>query len=89
MELEYTKKLIAKVIKTGTNKQKYQVVKELRRKYALKDLLEIASFPKSVYYYYEHHKSTDKYKYWNKKVYEQPEVLNFWFDFLDVEGELS
>lgn len=35
------------------------------------------------------YKSTDKYKYWNKKVYEQPEVLNFWFDFLDVEGELS
>jgi hypothetical protein len=22
-------------------------------------------------------------------VYEHPEVLNFWFDFLDVEGELS
>ncbi|WP_373425384.1 IS3 family transposase [Paracholeplasma vituli] len=47
--------------KTGTNKQKYQVVKELRRKYALKDLLEISRLPKSVYYYYEHHKSTDKY----------------------------
>ena len=27
--------------------------------------------------------------YWNKNVYEHPEVLNFWFDFLDVEGELS
>jgi hypothetical protein len=24
-----------------------------------------------------------------KSVYESPEVLNFWFDFLDVEGELS
>ena len=28
-------------------------------------------------------------KSWNKNVYESPEVLNFWFDFLDVEGELS
>jgi transposase len=35
--------------KTGTNKQKYQVVKELRRKYALKDLLKISGLPKSVY----------------------------------------
>jgi hypothetical protein len=38
--------------------------------------------------------STDFYqdgekKSWNKKVYESPETLNFWFDFLDVEGELS
>ena len=28
------------------------------------------------------------YKYWNKNVYEHPEMLNFWFDFID-EGELS
>lgn len=27
--------------------------------------------------------------YWNKNVYERPESLNFWFDFLDTEGELS
>jgi hypothetical protein len=26
---------------------------------------------------------------WNKNVYEHPEALNFWFDFLDTEGELS
>lgn len=26
---------------------------------------------------------------WNKNVYERPETLNFWFDFLDTEGELS
>ena len=57
MELEYTKKLIALVQKTGTNKQKYQVVKELRRKYALKDLLEISGLPNSGYYYYEHHQT--------------------------------
>ena len=28
-------------------------------------------------------------KYWNKNVYEHPELLNFWFDFLDTDGELS
>ena len=28
-------------------------------------------------------------KYWNRKVYETPEQLNFWFDFLDSTGELS
>ena len=27
--------------------------------------------------------------YWNKKVIESPETLNFWFDFLDTYGELS
>lgn len=27
--------------------------------------------------------------WWNKNVYERPEALNFWFDFLDTEGELS
>ena len=30
-----------------------------------------------------------EYKYWNKIVYESPQNLNFWFDFLDTEGELS
>lgn len=28
-------------------------------------------------------------KYWNKNVYESPDLLNFWFDFLDTDGELS
>lgn len=27
--------------------------------------------------------------YWHKDVYEHPELLNFWFDFLDTTGELS
>lgn len=30
-----------------------------------------------------------EYQYWNKTVYEHPENLNFWFDFLDTEGALS
>ena len=41
-------------------------------------------------------RNTDNYypdthdnKYWNKTVFEAPQNLNFWFDFLDTEGELS
>lgn len=37
-------------------------------------------------YYY---KNNDSYKRWNKVVYEAPQNLNFWFDFLDSDGELS
>lgn len=29
------------------------------------------------------------YKYWNKNIYKHPELLDFWFDFLDAEGELD
>ena len=28
-------------------------------------------------------------QFWLKNVYERPESLNFWFDFLDTEGELQ
>lgn len=37
--------------------------------------------------YYTH--PSDDHLYWRKDVYEHPEALNFWFDFLDFEGELS
>lgn len=30
-----------------------------------------------------------KHEHWLTNVYEYPETLNFWFDFLDTEGELS
>jgi hypothetical protein len=26
--------------------------------------------------------------YYNRNIFEHPELLNFWFDFLDTEGEL-
>ena len=29
------------------------------------------------------------YKNWNTKVFEAPDQLNFWFDFLDTSGELE
>lgn len=28
-------------------------------------------------------------KYWNRDVFESPETINFWFDFLDTPGELQ
>ena len=27
--------------------------------------------------------------FWHKNVFEHPDQLNFWFDFLDTEGELG
>lgn len=36
----------------------------------------------------ENYYTDGNYKYWNKNVYEHPEMLNFWFDFID-EGELA
>lgn len=40
---------------------------------------------RELYYYGK----DDEHKYWNKNIYEHPELLDFWFDFLDVEGELD
>ena len=31
----------------------------------------------------------DDYPYWNKDVYNAPQNLNFWIDFLDFDGELQ
>lgn len=31
----------------------------------------------------------ERYPYWRKDVYESPQSLNFWFDFLDSDGELA
>lgn len=37
----------------------------------------------------EYFQNNEINKYWNKNVYLDPTKLNFWFDFLDVEGELG
>ena len=37
----------------------------------------------------QYYKFGENNEYWNKNVFESPELLNFWFDFLDIEGELS
>ena len=46
-------------------------------------IAEIAE--ESSYYYSE----SELYPYWRKDVYESPQSLNFWFDFLDSDGELA
>ena len=37
----------------------------------------------------EYYPAGHEHEYWNKAVYESPENLLFWFDFLDAHGELS
>lgn len=34
----------------------------------------------------EFYEEGSQHEYWNKAVYEAPETLNFWFDFLDSDG---
>ena len=61
---------------------------------------KLEEYNKSIidYYYYEYDDDgnvigdipdTDKRKYWHRNVFELPELLNFWFDFLDTPGELE
>lgn len=33
--------------------------------------------------------NTPSRKWWNKNIFKNPELLNFWIDFLDTDGELS
>ena len=47
-----------------------------------------AYIPKKQYYQ-KYDNEYDKTTYWNNGIKESPETLNFWFDFLDSEGELS
>ncbi len=44
---------------------------------------------KEDYYYPDQENYVEDRKYWNYNIYEHPELLNFWFDFLDAEGELQ
>lgn len=37
--------------------------------------------------YYMDVPDTDIRKYWHKSVYESPQLLNFWFDFLDAQSD--
>ena len=72
------------------NKERTLKIKKLKQKYiiGLYNTYEEKSNAideKSKNYY----PSTNTRKYWNKAVYEYPETLNFWFDFLDTDGELK
>lgn len=37
----------------------------------------------------QYYTKLDDYPYWNKDVYNAPQKLNFWIDFLDFDGELQ
>ena len=37
-------------------------------------------------YYFGYYEFTEKNKWWTSKIYEEPDTLIFWFDFLDAEG---
>lgn len=56
---------------------------DLTKKSDLQDQLKLLNEKWEGYY------SNGDNQYWNKQVYESPELLSFWFDFLDIEGELS
>lgn len=43
----------------------------------------------SKYYSFAVNEKTDNRQYWARAVFETPEILNFWFDFLDSESELA
>lgn len=47
---------------------------------------KIAAIAEESSYYYS---ESELYPYWRKDVYESPQSLNFWFDFLDSDGELA
>lgn len=50
--------------------------------------IKLAEYEADFENYYYDTEDSDKL-YWNKNVFEHPELLNFWFDFLDTEGELQ
>ena len=68
---------IITLLKSDTNNTAKK--QELRTKQEL-----LAKMKNYLIYYYQGDR-----KYWSKTVYEAPQNLNFWFDFLDTEGELS
>lgn len=51
----------------------------------LQDLITSCEQDKKNYYY----SGSSEKLYWNKNVFEYPEQLIFWFDFMDSEGEIS
>lgn len=49
------------------------------------------NYRENEYFQFEEELSQDNqdYLYWNKQILESPDTLNFWFDFLDTQGELE
>ena len=69
----------------NTNKNKLETSQE--RLYSLQDKIQSHEYQIKNYYYGEN--DPKEKLYWNKTVFEHPEQLNFWFDFMDSDGEIS
>jgi hypothetical protein len=59
---------------------------------------KLASYQNDIvnYYYYNYDENGEvvsnyegSKRWWNRDVFESPETINFWFDFLDTPGELQ
>ena len=48
-------------------------------------------YNKIKYYHdtYNYYGEGDPHPYWHKNVWNAPELLNFWFDFMDSDGEMN
>lgn len=50
--------------------------------------IKLENYQEDIENYYYAEDSGDRL-YYHKNIFEHPELLNFWFDFLDTEGELQ
>ena len=55
----------------------------------LSDVLDKYNTEKQNYDENYYQSSVNNRAYWNKNVYEAPDLLNFWFDFLDLNGDIN
>ena len=68
------------------SKDKQLLESSTERLDTIKSYKESCEYKRENYYY----SADDGDKlYWNKTVFEKPEQLNFWFDFLDSDGDIS
>ena len=69
----------------NTNKNKLETSQE--RLYSLQDKIQSHEYQIKNYYYGEN--DPKEKLYWNKTVFEHPEALNFWMEFLDTTGDME
>lgn len=61
-ELEYLKTRCLSSSGRGTERQKAEIVSELRHRFPLRGLLKLSGLARSTYYYYLKQQGTDKYQ---------------------------
>lgn len=77
-QIETVKKRLTNLLKSETD-MKYKLIKLETELKEFENIRDSYCFDKTQNAYYN----------WNKSVYLSPETLNFWFDFLDLDGELN